>query len=50
MAAYVFLGLTGKDFEADEPDVVRTMERLADRRVSESQLASWFRAGIRSLR
>ena len=49
MAAYVFLGLNGKDFDADEPDVVGTMERVADGRLSESGLASWFRAGIRPL-
>lgn len=49
MAAYVFLGLNESDLEADEPDVVRTMERVADGRVSETGLADWFRAGIRPL-
>lgn len=49
MAAYVFLGLNGKDFDADEPDVARTMERAADGRLGEPGLASWFRAGIRRL-
>ena len=49
MAAYVFLGLNERDFEADEPDVVRTMERVADGRLNEAALADWFRAGIRPL-
>jgi death-on-curing protein len=50
MAAYVFLGLNGNDLDADEPDVVRTMERVADGRLSEAGLAAWLRGGIRPLR
>lgn len=47
MAAYVFLGLNGFDLEAEEPDVVTTMERVADGRVSEKRLADWIRANLR---
>src|SRR6184192_1067209 len=43
MAAYVFLGLNGQDLEAAEPDVVETMEGVADGRVSERALAAWMR-------
>jgi death on curing protein len=50
MAMYMFLGLNGYDFEAPEPDVVRTIERLAAGRVTERQLAEWVRAGMTSLR
>jgi death on curing protein len=49
MAAYVFLGLNECDLEADEPDVVSAMERVADGRLGEAALADWFRAGIRPL-
>jgi death-on-curing protein len=44
IAAYVFLGLNGFDLEADEPDVVTTMERVADGRLTEKRLADWIRA------
>jgi len=44
MAAYVFLGLNGHDLEAEEPDVVTTMERVADGRLPEKGLADWIRA------
>ena len=43
MAAYVFLGLNGKDLEAAEPDVVTTMEGVADGRVTDAELAKWIR-------
>ena len=49
MAAYVFLGLNGKDLEAAEPDVVATIERVAEGRITEAALAAWFRASIRPL-
>ena len=49
MAAYVFLGLNGKDFDAAEPDVVATMERVADGRLTEAALADWFRMNLRPL-
>src|SRR5947209_5104893 len=41
VAAYVFLGLNGQDLEASEPDVVTTMERVADGRLKEAALAEW---------
>ena len=50
VAMYVFLGLNGYDFEAPEPEVVRTIERLAAGKVTERQLANWVRAGLRPLR
>jgi death-on-curing protein len=43
MAAYVFLGLNGHDVDATEPDVVATMERVADGRLTEAALAIWIR-------
>ena len=49
MAAYVFLGLNGKDLDADEPEVVATIERLAAGRLPEAALADWFRTHIRAL-
>ena len=47
MAAYVFLGLNGLDLDAEEPEVVTTMERVADGRVTEKRLADWIRANLR---
>ena len=44
MAAYVFLGVNGHDFQAMEEDVVRTMLLLAERKLSERELAEWLRA------
>jgi death-on-curing protein len=49
MGAYVFLGLNGQDLEADEPDVVTTMERVADGRLTEPGLASWIRQRLRPI-
>ncbi len=49
MAAYVFLGLNGKDLDAVEPDVATTMERVADGRLAEAGLVAWFRAHIQPL-
>jgi death-on-curing protein len=49
MAGYVFLGLNGQDLEAPEPDVVRTIEGVADGRVTEAGLAEWIRANLRPL-
>lgn len=46
MAAYVFLGLNGKDLDAAEADVVSTMERVAAGRLSEAALISWFRVKL----
>jgi len=49
MAAYVFLGLNGKDLDATEPDVANTIDRLAAGRVTEAALAAWFRTHLRPL-
>lgn len=49
MAAYVFLGLNGKDLDAAEPDVVTTIERVAEGRVTETALAEWFRSKLQPL-
>ena len=49
MAAYVFLGLNGYDLDADEPDVVATMEGVASSAVTEAALAQWFRFQIVSI-
>jgi len=49
MAAYVFLGLKDHDLEAEEPEIVTTMEQVADGRLSESGLAAWIRAHLRRL-
>jgi death-on-curing protein len=49
MAAYVFLGLNGFDLDAEEPEVVTTMERVADGRVTEKRLADWIRAHLRAV-
>ncbi len=48
MAAYVFLGLNDRDLDAEEPDVVTTMERVADGRLSEAGLAAWIRKHLRA--
>ena len=50
LAMYVFLGLNGYDFEAPEPDVVATIERLAAGQITEAELGDWVRAGMRPLR
>jgi death-on-curing protein len=49
MAAYVFLGLNGQDLEATEPDVVTTMEHVADGRLTEAGLADWIRDKLRPI-
>lgn len=43
LAMIIFLGLNGKRFSAPETQVVTTMVALADRRLSEDQLAEWLR-------
>jgi death-on-curing protein len=43
LAMVIFLGLNGKRISAPESDVVTTMIALADRRLSEDQLAEWLR-------
>jgi len=49
MAAYVFLGLNGMDLDAAEPDVVTTMERVANGRLTGAALAEWLRTHVRPL-
>jgi prophage maintenance system killer protein len=44
MAAYVFLGVNGHELQATEEDVVRTMLLLAERRITETELAAWLRS------
>jgi death-on-curing protein len=46
MAAYVFLGLNGHDLDADEPDIVVTVEGVAASTVTEAALVKWFRGHI----
>ncbi|HVR72855.1 MAG TPA: hypothetical protein VMT52_00915, partial [Planctomycetota bacterium] len=43
MAAYVFLGVNGRDFQAREEDAVRAMLLLAEKKLSEEELAGWLR-------
>ena len=43
LAAYVFLGLNGYDIDAPEPEVAMMVRRVADRELSETELAEWFR-------
>jgi death-on-curing protein len=49
MAAYTFLGMNGYDFTVPDPDAARTIFRLAAGRLSEEELAAWFRANMESL-
>src|SRR5262245_3658579 len=49
MAAYVFLGLNGYDVNAEEPDIVATMEGVAASGVTEATLARWFRTHIQRI-
>jgi death-on-curing protein len=50
MAAYVFLGLNGYDLDADEPEIVTTMEAVAAGTMTEAVLAKWFRGRIQPVR
>lgn len=43
VAANVFLILNGFEIEASEPDVVDTMLRVADGRLSRNKFAEWIR-------
>ena len=49
MAAYVFLGLNGYDLDADEPQIVATMEGVAASEVTEVALAKWFKAHLQPI-
>ena len=44
LAAVVFLGINGFEFDAPETEVVTQIVRLADGRLSEIELAAWMRA------
>jgi len=46
LAMYVFLGLSGKEIEADEPEVVELMVAIADGRRTEHEIAVWLRRHI----
>jgi len=49
MAAYTFLGMNGYDLTVPVPDVASTIFRLAAGRLTEEELAAWFRANMRPL-
>ena len=44
LAAYVFLGLNGYDLEAPELEVASIIERLANREISQAEVADWLRS------
>ncbi|CAN5737695.1 hypothetical protein BH23GEM10_BH23GEM10_07250 [soil metagenome] len=44
VAANIFLILNGQEIEAAEPDVVDTMLRIADGRLSRAGFADWIRS------
>ena len=46
MAAYTFLGMNGYDFTVRVPDVANIIFRLAAGRLTEEELAAWFRANM----
>ena len=46
----VFLGLTGRDLEAPEDEVVTMMVAVAGRRCSEKALANWVKTHMVRLR
>ena len=47
LAMYVFLGLNGKEIEAEEPEVVELMIEIAGGRCSEEEIAAWLRRHLR---
>lgn len=49
LAAYVFLGLNRRELDAEEADVVATMEQVAAGRVTEAGLAGWIRGRVRPI-
>ena len=48
MAAYVLLGLNGRDVDATEPEVVAVIDAVAASGLTEAALAQWFRTRIRA--
>ena len=49
LTAVIFLGLNGKDIEANEADVVQVMVALAEGSMKESQLVEWLRPRLTRL-
>ena len=47
LAMYVFLGLNGKEIEAEEPEVVELMVEIAGGGRSEQEIAAWLRHHLR---
>jgi len=48
MAMFVFLFLNGAELEAEEPEAVAVILRLAEGGLSEKQLADWVRSHLTS--
>ena len=46
MSAYSFLGMNGHDFNAEEAEVVTTIEWVAAGKLTEAELTEWYRKGI----
>ncbi|HTD59049.1 MAG TPA: type II toxin-antitoxin system death-on-curing family toxin [Gemmatimonadaceae bacterium] len=49
LVAAIFLELNGYDLGRADDDVVETMRAVADKRMTEIQLASWIRGGLTAL-
>lgn len=47
LVAVVYLGLNGWEFDAPDESVIGQMVALADGRLTEPRLATWFRSGMR---
>ena len=50
MAAYIFLGINGEEFDADEVSVVEKTLALAAGAISEAEYAGWLRVSCRKKR
>jgi death-on-curing protein len=49
LVAAIFLELNGYDLGRTDDDVVETMRAVADKRMTETELASWIRGGLTTL-
>ncbi|HTA73861.1 MAG TPA: type II toxin-antitoxin system death-on-curing family toxin [Gemmatimonadaceae bacterium] len=49
LVAAIFLELNGYDLGRADDDVVETMRAVADKRMTEIELASWIRGGLTTL-
>jgi death-on-curing protein len=49
LVAAIFLELNGYDLGRTDDDVVETMRAVADKRMTEIELASWIRGGLTTL-